>query len=109
VVFYLLATLLDWLLAHRIARQFHAAGRHSFARQLVMKGIPLKVVQELLGHATIQATERDSHLAPSATAEAVRALLSDEETPGSEAAIGAEQPSKLAPTAPNPVYLRAFR
>lgn len=36
--------------------------RHTFASQLVMKGAPLKAVQELLGHATIGMTMRYSHL-----------------------------------------------
>jgi integrase len=88
---------------------FHAAGRHSFASQLVMKGVPLKVVQELLGHATIQMTERYSHLAPSATEDAVRALLADDETPESEVAVGAQLPPKLPPKAPNRGHLRVVQ
>ncbi|MCC6158873.1 MAG: site-specific integrase [Deltaproteobacteria bacterium] len=48
--------------------------RHSFASQLVMRGTPLRVVQELLGHATVQMTERYSHLYPTATRDAVEAL-----------------------------------
>jgi integrase len=52
-----------------IARQCRRAGlrpvgwhtlRHSFASHLVMKGAPLKVVQELMGHATIEMTMRYS-------------------------------------------------
>jgi integrase len=41
--------------------------RHSFASQLVIRGVPLRAVQQLLGHATIQMTERYAHLAPGAT------------------------------------------
>lgn len=40
--------------------------RHSYASQLVLDGVPLRVVQELLGHASIRTTERYSHLSPSA-------------------------------------------
>jgi len=32
--------------------------RHTFASHLVMKGMPLKAVQELMGHATIEMTLR---------------------------------------------------
>jgi hypothetical protein len=45
-----------------------------FASHLVMKGTPLKVVQELLGHATIEMTMRYSHLSPEISANAVKVL-----------------------------------
>lgn len=48
--------------------------RHTFASHLVMRGVPLKVVQELLGHTTIQMTMRYSHLAEGVTSEAVNLL-----------------------------------
>jgi hypothetical protein len=41
--------------------------RHTFASHLVMRGVPLKAIQELLGHATIEMTMRYSHLAPLAS------------------------------------------
>jgi len=66
-----------------IARQCRRAGlrpvgwhtlRHSFASHLVMRGVPLKVVQELMGHTTVEMTMRYSHLSPHVSAEAVKVL-----------------------------------
>ncbi len=47
--------------------------RHSFASQLVSAGVPLRQVQEWLGHSTITMTMRYSHLAPG-SGDAIRAL-----------------------------------
>ena len=48
--------------------------RHTFASRLTMRGVPLKAVQELLGHATIEMTMRDAHLSPTVTRNAVQVL-----------------------------------
>ncbi len=48
--------------------------RHSFASHLVMRGVPLRAVQELMGHATIDMTMRYSHLSPNVGRDAVRLL-----------------------------------
>ena len=48
--------------------------RHTFASHLVMRGVPLKAVQELMGHATIDMTMRYAHLSPDVKKDAVRAL-----------------------------------
>lgn len=48
--------------------------RHSFASHLAIPGVPLKVVQELLGHATMDMTMRYAHLSPNIPREAVKAL-----------------------------------
>jgi integrase len=51
--------------------------RHTFASHLVMRGVSIKAVQELLGHATIEMTMRYAHLAPTVTRDAVRTLDRD--------------------------------
>jgi len=48
--------------------------RHTFASHLVMRGVPLKAVQELMGHATIEMTLRYSHLSPEVGRGAVQLL-----------------------------------
>jgi integrase len=48
--------------------------RHTFASHLVMKGVGLKAVQELLGHADIKMTLRYSHLSQAHLKEAVAVL-----------------------------------
>lgn len=48
--------------------------RHTFASHLVMRGVPIAVVQQLLGHTTIQMTMRYAHLAPGHLKSAVAAL-----------------------------------
>lgn len=48
--------------------------RHTFASSLVMRGAPIKAVQELMGHSTIEMTMRYAHLSPDARREAVQLL-----------------------------------
>jgi len=48
--------------------------RHHFASRLVMAGVNIYTVKDLLGHASIQMTERYSHLSPDHMAEAVAKL-----------------------------------
>ena len=61
-----------------ICREHGAIGwhdlRHTYASHLVMKGVPLTVVKELMGHATIDMTERYAHLSPDTRREAVNVL-----------------------------------
>ncbi|MBI4565643.1 MAG: site-specific integrase [Planctomycetes bacterium] len=48
--------------------------RHTTASWLVMRGVPLKTVQEILGHKSFQTTLRYAHLAPEFRTEAVERL-----------------------------------
>lgn len=48
--------------------------RHTFASHLVMRGVPIRAVQELLGHGTIEMTTRYAHLSPDARRNAVKVL-----------------------------------
>jgi integrase len=48
--------------------------RHTFASHLVMKGVHIRTVQELLGHATLDMTMRYSHLSPGFAKEEVQVL-----------------------------------
>lgn len=49
--------------------------RHTFASHLAMRNVPMRAIQELLGHADMQMTLRYSHLSPATSRLAVEALL----------------------------------
>jgi hypothetical protein len=51
--------------------------RHTFASHLAMRGVPIRHIQQLMGHSTIAMTERYAHLAPDVTRDAVRLLDTD--------------------------------
>jgi integrase len=48
--------------------------RHTYGSHLAMKGVPLKVIQELMGHGTIDMTMRYAHLSPDTRRDAVAVL-----------------------------------
>jgi len=48
--------------------------RHTFATRLCELGVPLKVVSKILGHSTIQMTERYANPTPDSMKEAVESL-----------------------------------
>ncbi len=50
---------------------FHSL-RHTCGSWLAMKGVPMRMIQAILGHSTVSVTERYSHLAPDALDAAVR-------------------------------------
>lgn len=56
-------------------RVLHPHGlRHTFASHLVMRGVPLKQIQEWLGHSSINMTMRYAHLAPGVGSEQINLL-----------------------------------
>ena len=48
--------------------------RHTFASHLAMRGVPLPVIKELMGHAAITTTMRYAHVAPSTLRTAIEML-----------------------------------
>jgi integrase len=75
--------------------------RHTYASQLAMRGVPLRAIQELLGHATIKQTEAYAHLSPGyANRELVAALDIPMLAPGSGEAEPASSTVKALPPGP---------
>ncbi len=71
----LFVTMLTQHVRHAGLRKFewHVL-RHTFASHLAIKGVPLKAIQELLGHSTIEMTMRYAHLSPDVRKSAVDLL-----------------------------------
>jgi hypothetical protein len=85
--------------------------RHSFASHLVMRGVAIRAVQDLLGHASIVITQRYAHLAPHVSQDAVCLLDGPSAGPAarpSERPAPVEpMPSGALPVAPVPLPLTA--
>jgi integrase len=58
--------------------------RHTFCSHLAMRGAPVKAIQDLAGHASLQTTLRYMHLSPSALEAAIKLL----DTPAPLSALG---------------------
>ena len=55
--------------------------RHTFASHLATRGVPMKTIQDLLGHGSLAMTQRYAHLAPNVPRDAVRLLDASPATP----------------------------
>jgi Site-specific recombinase XerD len=64
--------------------------RHTFASHLAMRGVPVKTIQELMGHSTMAMTLRYAHLSPEVGREAVKLL----DSPGTRMAPRRESEAK---------------
>ena len=67
--------------------------RHTFATQLAMRGIPVKAIQELLGHSTIEVTMRYAHFSPVGLKAAVAVLDHPSSTPTAQEPAAHRRPA----------------
>ena len=74
--------------------------RHTFASRLVAAGVPLKAVQELMGHKTIEMTARYAHLAPDYQFAALEKLCPPVAAAGTEAHRNAKPTATRTATRP---------
>lgn len=63
--------------------------RHTFASHLAMRGVPMQVIQELLGHSTLVMTMRYAHLSPDVKRDYVNML----DLRGNDRATAGSQPA----------------
>lgn len=62
--------------------------RHTFASELIMKGVDIKTVQEYLGHSSVAVTQRYLHIAPDQKRTSIQLL--DRELCDNSVTIGKE-------------------
>jgi integrase len=77
--------------------------RHTFASHAMMRGVPIRVLQEWLGHASIEMTMRYAHLSPSVSHELIDLLAPDKPVPSPRSTMGAHDRGPIAETAPKPL------
>ncbi|MFN7982993.1 MAG: tyrosine-type recombinase/integrase [Vicinamibacterales bacterium] len=58
----------------RVAHEGVHVLRHTFCSHLAMRGVPVRAIQELAGHADLSMTQRYMHLSPAALDSAIRLL-----------------------------------
>jgi hypothetical protein len=61
---------------------WYQSTRHTFASQWVMAGRPIEKLKEILGHSTVQVTERHAHLKRELFGDADRGALKVSLAPG---------------------------
>lgn len=71
--------------------------RHTYASHLVMRGIPIRLIQQWLGHASVKETEKYSHLAPAHGHEGIDILDAPLSTPERARQAGAKALPKGRP------------
>ncbi len=74
----------DWLKQAQIENFHWHDLRHTFASRLVMRGVDLYTVKELLGHHSIEMTQRYAHLAPDYLKRSVEVLVQPAPIPAPE-------------------------
>lgn len=81
-----LAKLRDELTIHSL--------RHTHASWLAIEGVPIRTIQELLGHSSYRTTEKYAHLSPAHLADAVN-LIGKIEKGAAEEAAPVEKPDRV--------------
>jgi integrase len=87
------------------AMTWYQATRHTFASQWILAGQGIETLREIMGHSSVQVTERYAHLRPDLFGPAHRAALKISLAPGAAPAgkigftVGSDQPEEDAEVA----------